>query len=111
MQERATMITPTPIANFALLITNSLANLIAKHERGAYGGLRFLRFAPAQAEPHTSRPAGFQVSSSRRTQPRTLGAPHSIRLRLAHRDGSSREKPESHDQLARLVVRDSGRSG
>src|SRR3981189_1515441 len=111
MQERAIMITPAPIANFALLFTNSLATFIAKHERGAYGGLRFLRFAPEQAELHTSRPAGFPVSFSRRTQPRTPGAPHSIRLRLARRDGSSRGKPESHDRFARLVVPGSGRSG
>ena len=42
-QKRARMITSAPIANFALLFTNSLANFIAKHERTAYRDHRFHR--------------------------------------------------------------------
>lgn len=40
-QKRARMITSAPIASFALLFTNSLANFIAKHERTAYRDHRF----------------------------------------------------------------------
>src|SRR5258708_17486800 len=80
-------------------------NILATHERGAYADRSFDLFDAGQAALPVPHWAAFALSSSRRTQPITLGAQLPIHSGLACREGSFRGRRGTQDLLARPVER------